>query len=119
MGSIQLALSDQAKADALRALLARSTPLQVRCVESPDFHDACVVVMDGARFQQMGAPRAHAGRVVLITSNDPVNLREAWDAGVNSVLSEQDPLNTVVLAVLATCLRSSSGRQKDEGDAEN
>lgn len=114
MGSIQVALSDAARADALRALLARSTSVPVLCTESPDFEDACAVVLDAVRFSSLPQPLARPDRVVLITRNDPGHLTEAWEAGVHSVLSEQDPLNTVVLAVLATCLRCGAARQKHE-----
>jgi len=72
-------------------------------------------VMDGARFRLEPTPLAHPERIVLITPNDAGNLKEAWEAGVNSVLSDQDPLNTVVLAVLAVCLRSGTARQKPTG----
>ena len=112
MGSIQIALSDIAKAEALRVLLARSTPVPVLCVESPNYEDACAVVLDGMHFSAEPGPLSYPERIVLITTNDPTRLREAWEAGVNSVLTEQDPLNTVVLAVLASCLRNSSTRQK-------
>ncbi len=115
MGSIQLVLSDMAKQDALRTLLVRSTPVPVRCVESPDFESACVVVMDGLNFGTRLSQIIHPDRVVLITRNDPGSLREAWEAGINSVLSEQDSLNTVVLAVLATCLRSGTARTRVAG----
>lgn len=115
MASIQLALSDAVKADALRALLARSTNVPVRCVESPNYEEACAVVLDGARIRQEKLPLAHPDRIVLITPNDAGHLREAWEAGVNSVVSEQDPLNTVVLAVLAVCLRSGTARAKPTG----
>jgi len=54
----------------------------------------------------------HPERIVLITNTDPTHLRAAWEAGVNSVLTEHDPMNTVVLAVLACCLRTGSTRQK-------
>lgn len=114
MCTIQLALSDSAKADALSRMLARSTHIPVLCVETPDFGTACVVVMDGQRFEREPLAALHADRVVLITRNDEGHLRAAWDAGVNSVLSDQDPLNTVVLAVLSTCLRASTVKQKPE-----
>ncbi len=116
MGSIQIVLSDSAKADALRVLLARSTHAPVLCVASPDYEAACAVVLDERSFRTESGPLAHPERVVLITNNDPEHLREAWEAGVNSVLSEQDPLNTVVLAVLASCLRNSSARQRPVAD---
>lgn len=110
MGSIQVALSDSAKADALRVLLARSTQVPVLCAESPDCEAACAVVIDAGRFASLPRPLKHPDRIVLITTNDSGHLKDAWDAGVQSVLSEQDPLNTVVLAVLATCLRSGAAR---------
>ncbi len=118
MGSIQIALSDAAKADALRVLLARSTHVPVYCAECPDYEDACVVVVDAERFEVEQKPLAHPDRIVLITRNEPQNLKKAWEAGVNSVLSEQDPLNTVVLAVLAACLRSGTARQKPDSGGQ-
>lgn len=108
MSSIQLALSNTAKADQLRSLLCRNTQLQVRCVESPSLEDACVVVVDPPHLQMLPSPLAFPDRVVLITENDASHLRDAWEAGVNSVVSEQDPPNTVVLAILSACLRSGS-----------
>lgn len=115
MGSIQLAMSDAGRAEALRGLLARSTHVPVHCVECPDFEAACVVVMDAERFGTMTRPLIHPERIVLITRNDAGHLKEAWEAGVNSVLSEQDPMNTVVLAVLAACLRTGTLRPKSAG----
>ena len=108
MNCIQLALSDAGKADKLRSLLSRSTQLQVRCVETPSLKEACVVVVDPAHLRMLPVPLDFPERVVLITPNDPNQLKEAWDAGVNSVVNEQDPPNTVVLAILSACLRSGS-----------
>ncbi len=115
MASIQLALSDVAKASALSNLLARSTHVPVLCVAKPDFATACVVVMDGQRFSADPVAAQHADLVVLITRNDEGHLRAAWEAGVNTVLSDQDPLNTVVLAVLGACLRAGTAKQKPSG----
>ena len=112
MESIQLVLSDPAKAETLRSLLARSTATAVDCLESPDFESACVVVMDWARFRQLGSALARPERLVLITSNDAGQIREAWEAGVNSVLSEQDSFNTVVLAILGACLHAGGGKAR-------
>ncbi len=108
MNCIQLALSNAAKADLLRSLLSRSTQLPVRCVDKPCIEEACVVVVDPAHMRMIPAPLAFPERVVLITQNDPNHLKDAWEAGVNSVVSEQDPPNTVVLAILSACLRSGS-----------
>jgi hypothetical protein len=35
-------------------------------------------------------------------------MRDAWEAGVSSVVTDQDPPNTVVLAILSACLRSGT-----------
>lgn len=112
MNCIQLALSNRAKADQLRGLLCRSTQLPVHCVESPCVEEACVVVVDPAHLRMMPSPLAFPERVVLITQNDANHLKDAWEAGVNSVVSEQDPLNTVVLAILSACLRSGSASSR-------
>ena len=42
---------------------------------------------------------------MLITRQDPQLLAQAWDAGLVSVLSQQDPMSTVLLAVMAAALR--------------
>jgi DNA-binding NarL/FixJ family response regulator len=115
MCTIQLALSDGDKASALSMMLSRSTHVPVLCVETPDFTSACVVVMDGDRFAREPAAALNADRVVLITRNDEGHLHAAWEAGVNSVLSDQDPMNTVVLAVLSACLRVTTMKQKQQG----
>jgi hypothetical protein len=108
MSCIQLALSDAAKADLLRGLLARTTQLQVRCVDAPRLDEACVVVVDPSHLRMLPAPLPFPDRVVLITRNDANHFKDAWEAGVNSVVSEEDPPNTVVLAILAACLRSGT-----------
>lgn len=113
MSCIQLALSDPAKADALRSLLARSTQLQVRCVEQPCLEEACVIVVDPAHLRQLPTPLPFPERVVLMTRNDPSHLRDAWEAGVSSVVTDQDPPNTVVLAILSACLRSGTAEAKE------
>jgi hypothetical protein len=108
MSCIQLALSDRAKADVLRVLLARSTQLQVRCVEQPCLEEACVVVVDPPHLRLLPRPLPFPDRVVLLTPNDPNHMRDAWEAGVSSVVTDQDPPNTVVLAILSACLRSGT-----------
>lgn len=114
-GNIQLALDDAVKANALRALLSRSAGIPVVCVEFPVVEDACVVVVDPPHLTRLPAPLTHPERVVLISQGDSGSLEYAWDAGVSSVISDEDPLNTAVLAILAACLRSGSCRQKQAG----
>lgn len=112
MGSIQLVLSDTAKAEALRGVLARSAQREVVCADIPDLESACAVVVDQDHFSALPLPLPNPDRVILLASNDPGSLKSAWDAGVSSVVSEQDSLNTVVLAILAVCLRTGSARSK-------
>lgn len=116
-GNIQLALSDAAKAAALQAVLSRSTQASVVCVEDPVMEAACVVVVDPSHLTRLPVPLSHPDRVVLIAGGDPGSIKNAWDAGVGSVVSEQDSLNTVVLAILAVCLRGGQGRPRTELDA--
>ncbi|MCC7155469.1 MAG: hypothetical protein IT161_12920 [Bryobacterales bacterium] len=106
MASIQLALDNPGLADALQGMLRRNTDLPVRRVERPDEIDDGVVVVDIAHLGRLGTLLAHPERVVLIASKDANNFDDAWQAGVSSVVSDQDPLNTVVLAILSACLRT-------------
>lgn len=112
MGSIQISLSDATRAEALCSLLERSTQTPVMRTEKPDLESACVAILDEEAFQRLPRPIDYADRIVLITRNDAVHLKDAWEAGVHSVLSEEHPLNTVVLAALATCLRSGTLKTK-------
>ncbi len=113
MGLIQVALSDAAKAEALRTVLARSTRTPVQCVERPDLDEACAVVVDPAHLGLLPVPLSHPHRVVLVAPRSgEENLREAWELGVGSVVNEHDPVDTVVLAVLAVCLRTGPGREQ-------
>ncbi|MCL4796780.1 MAG: hypothetical protein KJZ84_19605 [Bryobacteraceae bacterium] len=114
MGSIQLALSDTAKAEALRTVLARSTQIPVQCVQRPELESACAVVVDPAHLGLLPVPLSHPQRVVLVAQGDEESLREAWELGVGSVVNEGDPVNTVVLAVLAVCLRARPNREQPE-----
>ncbi|MBA3975958.1 MAG: hypothetical protein C0504_17265 [Candidatus Solibacter sp.] len=113
MGTIQLALSDTAKAEALRSILARSAQRDVVCVDKPDLDSACVVVVDQQHMGCLPQPLPHPERIVLIAASDPGSLKEAWDAGVSSVVGGQDSLNTLVLAILSVCLRTGAARSKD------
>jgi DNA-binding NarL/FixJ family response regulator len=113
MGSIQISLNDAAKAEALRGVLSRSAQREVVCVDVPDLESACVAVVDEAHFKALPLPLSRPEAVVLLAASDPQSLKAAWDAGVSSVVSEQDSVNTIVLAILAVCLRTGSARPKD------
>lgn len=108
IGRIQVALADSEKAAALLTLLERNTETPVERVRVPVAEDASVVVVDPASFAQMPGPLASPDRVVLVSKGEPDCLRDAWDAGVSSVVSDRDPLDTLVLAVLSACLRAEA-----------
>jgi hypothetical protein len=65
----------------------------------------CVLVLDQEMFDCTVLPLPNPERVVLITRKDPQLLAQAWDAGIVSVVSHDDPLNTVLLAIMAAALR--------------
>lgn len=117
MGSIQLALSDTVKAEALRSVLSRSAKAAVVCVEWPDPATACAVVVDPGHLGRLPVPLVHPERIVMVAPGDEEILQAAWDLGVNSVVSDHDPVNTVVLAILAVCLRA--GPAKDRAPAQD
>ncbi len=103
--TVQLALADGAYAAALREALCRSCAWRVESVAAPDPSADCVLVLDEAAFENLLLPLSRPERIVLITRRDPQLLAQAWDAGLVSVVSAQDPMNTVLLAVMAAALR--------------
>lgn len=114
MDTIQLAIANTPYAAALRDLLARGGEWRVLSVDSPDPNREGVLVLDPEHLERMNLPISHPERVVLIARNEPRNLKRAWEAGVNSVVFDRDPLNTAILAIMAARLHcSKSGRGPD------
>jgi hypothetical protein len=105
MQKIQLAIVDSTYEAALREALVRSGPWQVESVETPRPGEKCVLVMDEARLNQIPLPLPFPERVVLLTRKDPAHLSHAWDAGIVSLVSPDDPPSTVLLAIMAAALR--------------
>jgi len=105
MQTVQLAIADGMYAAALCEALCRSCAWHVESVGRPDLAKHCALVLDQAAFEQLALPLSNPERIVLITRRDPQLMAEAWDAGIVSVVSEQDPLNTVLLAIMAAALR--------------
>jgi hypothetical protein len=64
-----------------------------------------VLVMDEVQLNRVRLPLPYPERVVLLTRKDPVNLSQAWEAGIVSLVSPDDPPNTVLLAIMAAALR--------------
>lgn len=105
INTVQLAVADAVYAAALRDALSRSGPWHVLSVQQPDPRQRGVLVLDEDALDRLPMPLANPERVVLITHKDPQHLSRAWDAGIVSVVSNNDPPNTVLLAIMAAALR--------------
>jgi hypothetical protein len=102
---VQLAIADGTYAAALREALSRSCAWHVESVCRPDPAEHCVLVLDPPALERLPLPLSNPERIVLITQKDSQLMAEAWDAGIVSVVSEQDPISTVLLAIMAAGLR--------------
>lgn len=105
MQTVQLAIVDSAFEAALRDALVRSGPWHVESVETPRPGDRCVLVMDEVCLNRVTLPLPYPERVVLVTRMDPANLSHAWEAGIVSLVSPDDPPSTILLAIMAAALR--------------
>src|SRR3954471_6039968 len=105
MQTVQLSIADGRYQASVREALARSCAWHIESVKAPDLSQECVLVLDEAAFARQLLPLTNPERVVLITRKDPQALAEAWEAGIVSVVSTTDPLNTVLLAIMAAALR--------------
>jgi len=105
MQTVQLAIADSAYANAVREALAHTCACTVETVAQPDPFRQCVLVVDEEAFERLPLPLSNPERVVLITPKNPRLLDQAWDAGLVSVVSDHDPLSTVLLAIMAAFLR--------------
>jgi hypothetical protein len=105
METIQLAIQDSAYESALRQALVRSGPWHVESVETPRPGERCVLVIDEDGLGRISLPLPYPERVVLLTRKDAAHLSHAWDAGIVSLVSPDDPASTVLLAIMAAALR--------------
>ena len=108
MQTVQLSIADSRYATTVREALARSCAWHVESVEHPDLSRNHVAVLDEQAFSRLPLPLSNPERVVLITHKEPQApqfLAQAWEAGIVSVVSEEDPLSTVLLAIMAAALR--------------
>jgi hypothetical protein len=108
MQTVQLSIADGQYATTVREALSRSCAWHVEPVERPDLSQHCVMVLDEQAFVRLPLPLSNPERVVLVTRNEhqtPQFMAQAWDAGIVSVVSREDPLSTVLLAIMAAALR--------------
>ncbi len=107
MQSVQLSIADCQYANTVREALSRSCAWHIEAVEQPDFSYHGVMVLDEEAFARLPLPLSNPERVVLIAHREPQapQLAQAWEAGILSVVSEEDSLSTVLLAIMAAGLR--------------
>jgi len=107
MQSVQLSIADCQYANTVREALSRSCAWHIEAVEQPDFSYHGVMVLDEEAFARLPLPLSNPERVVLISHREPQapQLAQAWEAGILSVVSEEDSLSTVLLAIMAAGLR--------------
>jgi hypothetical protein len=112
MERIQVAITDPSYAGRLRDLLLATSASRVECVETPDLKEDGVIVLDVAHLEGLRERPRRPERLVLIARTDERSLKQAWESGLKSVVSEKDPLAMAVLAIQAVQLRSSSLRSE-------
>jgi hypothetical protein len=108
MQTVQLSIADSQYAATVREALSRSCAWHVEPVERPDFSQHCVMVLDEQAFARLPLPLSNPERIVLVTRKEPQApqfLAEVWEAGIVSVVSAEDPLSTVLLAIMSAALR--------------
>jgi hypothetical protein len=105
MQTVQLSIADPVYGAAVREALAHSCAWHVEPVVTPDPSVHGVMVLDWAAFVKLPLPLYNPERVVLIGPQEPRVLAEAWDAGIVSVVSQGDPIDTVLMAIMAAALR--------------
>lgn len=118
MQMVQLAIQDAAYRTALEQALGDSGSWQVVSVAAPDPRCGGVIVLDTQALDRVQGLLASPERVVLITHKDPQHLARAWEAGVISVVFDDDPVSTAMLAVMSAGLRAPHappGRQAAAG----
>jgi hypothetical protein len=105
MQRVQLSITDAAYAASVREALSRSCAWHVESTDRPDLSQHCVLVLDESAFARLPLPLSNPERIVVICHPDPELLAQAWDAGIVSVLSKDDSVSTVLLAIMAAGLR--------------
>ena len=105
MQRVQLSIADAKYATALREALSRSCAWPVDLVERPDVSKPSVMVLDEFAFARLPLPLSNPERIVVICQPEPELFAQAWEAGIVSVLSKDDAVSTILLAIMAAGLR--------------
>lgn len=109
---VQLVLADRGFSQRLRGALLREPAFHGWrvdcCLDQPELRQPGVIVLDAAALDRLGGSIPQPERVVLITQRTPQELARAWDTGIVSVIYEDEPLSTAMLAVMAARFRAVS-----------
>jgi len=108
-----LAIANGTYATTLRELLARNAGWKALIVESPNTRAEGVIVLDTRALESLPSGFPNPERVVLITQNEPQLLARAWEAGIVSVVFENDPMDTALLAIMAARLNVGKAARQE------
>lgn len=108
MHTVQIVMANRDYARKLEALLVRDGCHEVLQSEAPDFDRNGVIVLDAASFRGLRRLPPRPDQVVLVSGREESALRQAWDAGLRSVVYTDEPPQTTLLAIMAAELRSPS-----------
>ncbi|MGP8244699.1 MAG: hypothetical protein ACLQVN_09295 [Bryobacteraceae bacterium] len=103
--TVRLALADTAYAAALRDALNHTCAWHIDSAESLEPGQPCVLVLDDRALARLPLSLSHPECIVLITHKNSERMAQAWDAGIVSVVGWDDPIDTVLLAIMAAALR--------------
>ena len=112
---VQISLEDQSYAEQLYESLRADTTFEdceIVCGSNEEMHPEVsdgVRVIDAANLQLLPQPLLNPAKTLLISSGF-VNLTQAWELGIVSVLKNSEPLEYVKLAILAALLRPAKPR---------
>lgn len=118
MQTVQLTIADAVYAATVREALSRNCAWHVESVDRPDLSQPHVLVLDELAFARLALPLSNPERVVLITRKDPQLMSQAWEAGIVSVVSMEDSISTVLLAIMAAGLRIPHTQAANAGPGE-
>ncbi len=117
MQTVQLAIEDSAFRAALERALFESGAWRVVSVAAPEPERDGVIVLDAEALDRVAGGLGKPERAVLITPRDPRHLARAWDSGIISVVFEDDPVSTAMLAIMSAALRAPHERVANEPGA--
>lgn len=105
MNTVQIVMTNHGYASELESLLVRDGRHRVLRVDSPDMEEPGVVVMDADSFREFSGATRQPDEVVLVAGREASLLARAWEAGLRSVVYDDEPVQTALLAVIAAELR--------------